>query len=77
MPFYLSKFSSLSISYINFRSLCSLVGLFSLDFLPLKLQNIGQAYDDVHSQNKRLLQEIIERDEYNAQVWLHYALNYL
>nr|XP_024399172.1 E3 ubiquitin-protein ligase BRE1-like 2 isoform X2 [Physcomitrium patens] len=33
-----------------------------------EIRNIGQAYDDVHSQNKRLLQEIIERDEYNAQL---------
>jgi len=34
----------------------------------MTLQAIGQAYEDMQTQNQRLLQQIIERDEYNAQV---------
>lgn len=33
-----------------------------------EIQNIGQAYEDMHVQNQRLLSQIIERDEYNAQL---------
>lgn len=33
-----------------------------------EIEAIGQAYEDMQTQNQRLLQEIIERDEYNAQL---------
>jgi hypothetical protein len=42
--------------------------------LPPALQAIAQAFEDMQAQNQRLLQEIIERDEYNAQVRTHIAL---
>lgn len=32
------------------------------------LQTIGQAYDDMQSQNQQLLQQITERDDYNVKV---------
>jgi hypothetical protein len=31
-------------------------------------QTIGQAYEDMQTQNQRLLQQITERDDYNSQV---------
>lgn len=31
-------------------------------------QTIGQAYDDMQTQNQKLLQEISERDDYNMKV---------
>jgi hypothetical protein len=60
--------------YKSFRSLDSQRRLFSRYFLSPTLQAIGQAYEDMQTQNQRLLQEIIERDEYNAQVRIHVAL---
>lgn len=33
-----------------------------------EIEDIGQAYEDVQGQNQRLLQEIMERDDYNAQL---------
>jgi hypothetical protein len=38
------------------------------------LQAIGQALEDMQAQNQRLLQEIIQRDDYIAQVRIHAAL---
>jgi len=32
------------------------------------LQSIGQAYDDMQTQNQHLLQQITERDDYNIKV---------
>lgn len=32
------------------------------------LQTIGQAYDDMQTQNQQLLQQITERDDYNIKV---------
>ena len=32
-------------------------------------QTIGQAYEDMQTQNQRLLQQVTERDEYNIKVW--------
>lgn len=32
------------------------------------LQTIGQAYDDMQTQNQHLLQQITERDDYNIKV---------
>lgn len=37
-------------------------------FLCRGLQTIGQAYEDMQSQNRRLLQQLSERDEYSTQV---------
>lgn len=34
----------------------------------LSLQTIGQAYDDMQTQNQHLLQQITERDDYNIKV---------
>lgn len=31
-------------------------------------QSIGQAYDDMQTQNQHLLQQITERDDYNIKV---------
>ena len=31
-------------------------------------QSIGQAYEDLQSQNQNLLQQITERDDYNIKV---------
>lgn len=31
-------------------------------------QTIGQAYDDMQTQNQQLLQQITERDDYNIKV---------
>lgn len=33
------------------------------------MQTIGQAYDDVQTQNQQLLQQITERDDYNIKVF--------
>lgn len=34
----------------------------------LVLQTIGQAYEDMQTQNQRLLQQISKRDDYNIKV---------
>ena len=36
----------------------------------LTKQTIGQAYEEMQTQNSRLLQQITERDDYNTQVFL-------
>jgi hypothetical protein len=41
--------------------------LFKIAYLVL-LQTIGQAYDDMQTQNQHLLQQITERDDYNIKV---------
>ena len=41
--------------------------LFKIVYLVL-LQTIGQAYDDMQTQNQHLLQQITERDDYNIKV---------
>jgi E3 ubiquitin-protein ligase BRE1 len=33
-----------------------------------EIETIGQAYEDMQTQNQRLLQQITERDDYNSQV---------
>eukprot|EP00897_Mesotaenium_endlicherianum_P006224 jgi/Mesen1/562/ME000105S10733 len=33
-----------------------------------EIETIGQAYEDMQTQNQRLLQQIVERDEYNMQL---------
>lgn len=40
-------------------------------------QTIGQAYEDMQTQNQRLLQQISERDDYNLKVRIHYQFNVL
>jgi E3 ubiquitin-protein ligase BRE1 len=35
-------------------------------------QTIGQAYEDMQTQNQRLLQQISERDDYNLKVRMQY-----
>ena len=35
------------------------------------VQTIGQAYEDMQTQNQRLLQQISERDDYNLKVQMH------
>lgn len=32
------------------------------------LQSIGQAYDEMQTQNQHLLQQVTERDDYNIKV---------
>jgi len=34
------------------------------------LQTIGQAYDDMQTQNQHLLHQITERDDYNIKVFI-------
>jgi len=38
-------------------------------------QTIGQAYEEMQTQNSRLIQQITERDDYNTQVTFvgHYS----
>jgi hypothetical protein len=42
----------------------------------LTFQSIGQAYEDIQTQNQQLLQQIIERDDHNTKVilWTHLLL---
>lgn len=37
-------------------------------YLMYSLQSIGQAYEDMQTQNQHLLQQITERDDYNIKV---------
>lgn len=41
---------------------------FSIAVWMISLQTIGQAYDDMQTQNQHLLQQITERDDYNIKV---------
>lgn len=34
------------------------------------MQTIGQAYDDMQTQNQHLLHQITERDDYNIKVFI-------
>lgn len=36
------------------------------------LQTIGQAYEDMQTQNQHLLQQVTERDEYNIKVFFNH-----
>lgn len=47
--------------YLNFWNWPKIVGI-------IFQQTIGQAYDDMQTQNQKLLQEISERDDYNMKV---------
>lgn len=40
------------------------------------LQTIGQAYDDIQTQNQQLLQQVTERDDYNIKVMYKIELKY-
>lgn len=44
----------------------------------LHLQTIGQAYEDMQTQNQHLLQQVTERDDYNIKVCveLRHFLNF-
>lgn len=39
------------------------------------LQTIGQAYEDMQTQNKHLLHQVTERDDYNIKVRLIFTPN--
>ena len=41
--------------------------LFSF-YVFIYLQTIGQAYEDMQTQNQHLLQQVAERDDYNIKV---------
>jgi E3 ubiquitin-protein ligase BRE1 len=45
-------------------------------YLFSTFQSIGQAYEDIQTQNQQLLQQIIERDDHNTKVilWTHLLL---
>lgn len=60
---------------------CKVVNLVQHSSL-IFLQTIGQAYDDMQTQNQHLLQQITERDDYNIKVngydvMCFYPLNFL
>ena len=42
--------------------------IFSPDTEFLFVQTIGQAYEDMQTQNQHLLQQMAERDDYNIKV---------
>jgi len=42
----------------------------------LIMQTIGQAYEEMQTQNSRLLHQITERDDYNTQVFLEFIYAY-
>lgn len=43
----------------------------------LTKQTIGQAYEEMQTQNSRLLHQITERDDYNTQVFLVAIIHFL
>ena len=45
----------------------------------VSIQSIGQAYDDMQTQNQHLMQQITERDDYNIKVisLYHYSLLFI
>lgn len=47
---------------------CTIVNLVQYLSLIFFFQTIGQAYDDMQTQNQHLLQQITERDDYNIKV---------
>jgi len=47
---------------------CSYASKLFTDRNHFACQTIGQAYEDMQTQNQRLLQQITERDDYNSQV---------
>lgn len=40
----------------------------NLSFILFFFQTIGQAYEDMQTQNQHLLQQMTERDDYNIKV---------
>jgi hypothetical protein len=43
---------------------------FQVSIFYVRLQSIGNAYEDIMSQNQQLLQQIIERDDHNTKVMI-------
>lgn len=56
------------ISLLKMYRLFSNENIYWDEHLTYLLQSIGQAYEDMQTQNQHLLQQIIERDDYNIKV---------
>lgn len=41
----------------------------------LSLQTIGQAYEDMQTQNQHLLQQVADRDDFNIKVFIYFPLH--
>lgn len=50
--------------------------LWNICYKMVLLQTIGQAYDDIQTQNQQLLQQVTERDDYNIKVMYKIELKY-
>ena len=53
--------------FLDHAGFCSKHPLFLFMFF-IYLQTIGQAYEDMQTQNQHLLQQVAERDDYNIKV---------
>lgn len=62
-----TSYSSILFPFSSYHRLCNIYCLTTINWPWLK-QTIGQAYEEMQTQNLRLLKQITERDDYNTQV---------
>lgn len=68
-------FLGLEIVFFHFRLWFCLLFIYLFFINPI-LQTIGQAYEDMQTQNQHLLQQVTERDDYNIKVAVEIMLHF-
>lgn len=71
---FLKERSSFHMTIFSNYSACEICPFFTMLIFAylwiFSLQTIGQAYDDMQTQNQHLLHQITERDDYNIKVFI-------
>lgn len=62
-------------SFFSFLSAVYVVCMHVWKHMILSLQTIGQAYEDMQTQNQHLLQQVADRDDFNIKVFIYFPLH--